>query len=262
MTQDMTQRQAEPVAAVQEEITGVSFARLVQVEARKIVDTRSGRWFLGVLLALVLLVLTVLKLTAKDANPVTFTGFFTPASEVLKILVPVLGILTMTSEWQQRTAMVTFTLEPRRGRVLLAKALATFGVIAILLVITALLAALCAALFSTGSQTWKIDAATMGKQQVPLVLSVLMGMAFGLLLSNSALAITLYFVLPMMASSLLLFEKTRKLLEWAGPSVMSAPWNADSVTTQQWQQAMCSMVVWLIVPMIIGTIVTLRREVK
>ena len=37
------------------------------------------------------------------------------------ILLPVLGILLVTSEWSQRTAMVTFTLEPSRSRVIAAK---------------------------------------------------------------------------------------------------------------------------------------------
>ena len=35
-----------------------------------------------------------------------------------------LGILLVTSEWTQRTALVSFTLTPVRGRVLVAKVLA------------------------------------------------------------------------------------------------------------------------------------------
>jgi ABC-2 type transport system permease protein len=36
-------------------------------------------------------------------------------------LLPVVLMLAMTAEWSQRTAMSTFTQEPRRGRVLAAK---------------------------------------------------------------------------------------------------------------------------------------------
>ena len=36
-------------------------------------------------------------------------------------LLPILAIMLVTSEWSQRTALVTFTLEPRRSRVVLAK---------------------------------------------------------------------------------------------------------------------------------------------
>ena len=35
-----------------------------------------------------------------------------------------LGILLVTSEWGQRTGMVTFTLEPHRGKVIAAKVVA------------------------------------------------------------------------------------------------------------------------------------------
>jgi len=33
-------------------------------------------------------------------------------------LLPVLGIMAVTSEWTQRTGLVTHTLEPRRSRIL------------------------------------------------------------------------------------------------------------------------------------------------
>ena len=36
----------------------------------------------------------------------------------MNILLPVLGIMLVTSEWSQRTAMVTFTLEPSRDRLI------------------------------------------------------------------------------------------------------------------------------------------------
>ena len=43
----------------------------------------------------------------------------------MNILLPVLGIMSVTSEWSQRTAMVTFTLEPSRSRFLAAKFVGT-----------------------------------------------------------------------------------------------------------------------------------------
>ena len=45
----------------------------------------------------------------------------------LAMLLPVIGIMAATAEWTQRTGLVTFTLEPRRGRVVLAKALAALA---------------------------------------------------------------------------------------------------------------------------------------
>jgi hypothetical protein len=37
-------------------------------------------------------------------------------------------MLTMTAEWSQRTALTTFTLEPRRDRVLAAKVVASLAI--------------------------------------------------------------------------------------------------------------------------------------
>ena len=46
-----------------------------------------------------------------------------------------LGILLITQEWSQRTGMVTFTLEPHRGKVIAAKVIAAlvFGLLAVVL---------------------------------------------------------------------------------------------------------------------------------
>ena len=39
----------------------------------------------------------------------------------MSLLLPVMGILLVTSEWSQRTDMTTFALEPHRSRVIMAK---------------------------------------------------------------------------------------------------------------------------------------------
>src|SRR5690606_11356088 len=39
----------------------------------------------------------------------------------VSLLVPVFAILTVSSEWSQRTHLTTFTLQPNRARVLAAK---------------------------------------------------------------------------------------------------------------------------------------------
>jgi len=51
----------------------------------------------------------------------TYTSYLAFAAVGLTILLPVVSILTLTSEWSQRTALTTFTQEPRRTRVINAK---------------------------------------------------------------------------------------------------------------------------------------------
>ena len=99
------------------------FARLLRAECRKAADTRAARWLLAA---------TVLLAIAAQAVPLVFphdvtenrASFLTWAALGMTRLLPIALILAMTAEWSQRTALSTFTLEPRRGRVLAAKILA------------------------------------------------------------------------------------------------------------------------------------------
>ena len=80
------------------------------------VDTRAGRWLLISIAALTPLVLVIqLIVAASQDQDVTFINFVRRTNTPMGILLPVLGVMSVTSEWSQRTAMVTFTLEPHRA---------------------------------------------------------------------------------------------------------------------------------------------------
>ena len=64
-----------------------------------------------------------LAVTAVQDEPMQFGDFVGAAAFLTSFLLPVLGIMLVTTEWSQRTAMVTFALEPRRPLVIAAKAL-------------------------------------------------------------------------------------------------------------------------------------------
>jgi ABC-2 type transport system permease protein len=110
-------------AAAPETLAPPPLARLVLVELRKAVDTRAGRWLLVliVLVAMAGAILTGVTGSAGDRNLVHVLG---ATSQLVAVLLPVLGILLVTAEWSQRTALTTFTLVPRRDRVIAAKAAA------------------------------------------------------------------------------------------------------------------------------------------
>ena len=90
--------------------TRVPFGRLIRVELRKLADTRAGRWLLISVVALTLLVLIIQMavVLGNDLHP-KYVDFLQGANTPMGILLPVLGVLSITSEWSQRTAMVTFT---------------------------------------------------------------------------------------------------------------------------------------------------------
>src|SRR5436190_1747766 len=103
----------------------VPFSRLVKVELRKSYDTRAGKWLLGItaLLAVAFMVVVLIVVVVQD-EPIKLDDFVGVANFTSGFLLPVLGIMLVTSEWSQRTAMVTFTLEAHRGRVVGAKLIA------------------------------------------------------------------------------------------------------------------------------------------
>lgn len=126
--------------------TGPSFLRLVAVELRKATGTLAGRLLLLALLGIGVVGLVLEVLFAGDGVPAVFTGYAETAM-FAQLLLPVVGVLMLTAEWTQRTALTTFTLVPRRGRVLAATlaaavvlAVATVLVLAGLSAVTTLVA--------------------------------------------------------------------------------------------------------------------------
>jgi hypothetical protein len=86
-------------------------------------DTRAGFW-----LQLAVVLLTVAVVAADclfgHAQDQTLREMLSIAVAPASVLLPIVGILLVTSEWSQRTGMVTFALVPRRGRVVAANLLA------------------------------------------------------------------------------------------------------------------------------------------
>src|SRR5437764_5130021 len=118
----MTATRYAPTAAP-ETLAPPPAARLVLVELRKAVDTRAGRWLL-VLIALVAVAGAVIVAVTGETGERNLTHVLGDTSQMVSVLLPVLGILLVTSEWSQRTALTTFTLVPRRERIIAAKAAA------------------------------------------------------------------------------------------------------------------------------------------
>lgn len=89
----------------------IPLSRLVRVELRKLANTRSGKWLLITIGVITLFVIGIFYLTAKPSER-TFFNFMAATNGPQGLLLPVLGILLITSEWSQRTALVSFTLMP------------------------------------------------------------------------------------------------------------------------------------------------------
>jgi ABC-2 type transport system permease protein len=233
--------------------------RLSRVELRKMADTRAGFWLLLVieLVAVAIVTITVIAGNAADKD---FFSLFQGTLWVVSILLPVLGILLVTSEWSQRTGLTTFALVPERGRVITAKIFAAI-VLALAATVACLVTAAAGNLIAGGS--WSLSLGAIGRGALFETLGLLGGVAFGLVFMNSALAIVLYYILPtvwsILAQSIHAIEKPAK---WLDTSQTVQPLVDGNMNGTEWAQLGTSMALWLGVVMLIGLWRLRRTELK
>jgi ABC-type transport system involved in multi-copper enzyme maturation permease subunit len=203
--------------------------------------------------------------TVLDDAPKGFADHFAFTQLPVGVLLPVLGILLVTSEWSQRTAMTTFALVPRRSRVLTAKVLA--GVLLALLgvaasAVAAAVGTLLTPAFTDTGMDWSTTGAQVSQVALVQVVFVLAGLALGMLLLSSPLAIVLYFVLPLVFTILV---STVSALDWVRDwldlSTTTMPMYEGALEGQGWLQLATSSALWLLLPMVVGWVRIQRAEI-
>jgi ABC-2 type transport system permease protein len=271
MCQDL--RMHAPGAATTLDVSGtrrIPFGRLTAVELRKSADTRAGRWLIGVTAGIALVAdFLIAIIVANQDETLAYGDQVDGAAFVCSVLLPILGIMLVTSEWSQRTAMTTFTLEPRRMRVILAKMVAgillTAFVIVFALVVGVVSYLLYGALGGTLDWTfgWRAFFAFIATQ----TLAMLGGFALACLLLNTPASIVVFFVYKWVLPGL--FALGAALMAWFDDL---APWldfqSAQGVLFDgpmdgsDWAHLVVSSFLWLIVPLVIGLWRIRRAEVK
>lgn len=263
MTAPVTDQVADPTTIDLSGSRPVSLLRLTRVELRKMADTRAGMWLLIAIVLITAAIITIFFFAAPTEEH-TFLGFIGITATPQGFLLPVLGILLVTSEWNQRTALVTFALEPHRGRVLLAKTIAAL-LLGIAAIVVAIAVAALATLVSDAPDPWKgVDAAALGKFVLLQVSAILQGLAFGLVFLNSAVAIVTYFVLPTAFSVVSsIWSALADVQPWIDLGTAQTPlfMNID-ITGEQWAQLGTTSALWILLPFVLGTLRVLRSEIK
>jgi ABC-2 type transport system permease protein len=241
----------------------VPLSRLVGVELRKMADTRAGMWLLIAIAVITAGIVTIFSFAAPESEH-TFLNFMGVIATPQGLLLPVLGILLITSEWSQRTALVTFTLTPLRGRVLTAKVIAAllFGLAAI--VVATAIAALATAIGGAPDAWQGMDLDDFGKFSLLQTIGVLQGLAFGLVLLNSAAAIVAFLILPTLFNVLAGFWSAMSdIRPWVDLAFAQGPLFMDqNLSGEQWWQLASGFTIWVLAPFVVGSIRVLRREVK
>jgi ABC-2 type transport system permease protein len=233
-------------------------------------NTRSGFWMLISIGVLSIAATGAVIIFAPD-SAVTYQNIANAVGFPMSVILPMIAILAVTSEWSQRSGLTTFTLAPSRGRVIGAKAIATLlvglGSMAVAFAVGALGNVAGSALAGVDT-VWDISL-SMAPQ---IVLGDLVGMAIGftlgVVLRNSAAAIVGYFVASfVMPGVLVLLAQVRSWFEDLQPWI---DWNKTQVvlfdgatnTGKEWAMLGSTTMIWIVTPLLIGLLSLRRSEVN
>ena len=241
---------------------GQSFLKLVTIELRKSVNTRSGR----VLIAAILLLAgaaIIWQLTHLPQGPAGFDGFLSAAATGVLLILPVIGVMAMTSEWTQRTALTTFTLSPRRIRVQLAKFVSAIVLSAVLMsavVVLALAGTALAGAVTDHTTSYADFGGQLAGGYLAMALNVMMAAAFGALIAQTAVGILVYYIAPTAWSFAgpALFKDNANWLDVFGAFGRIAERDLHGMVPE----TLTAVGVWVVLPTIVGLWASSRREVK
>ncbi len=135
-------------------------------------------------------------MTVVQDEPMNFGDFVGAAAFVTSIVLPVLGIMVVTSEWSQRTAMVTFALEPRRPLIIAAKALTGVILTLVTAALSIAIGLICNLLYIAlqGDGSWEFGTKYLFGFLITQTLAMLGGFALATLFLNTPAAIVVFFV--------------------------------------------------------------------
>lgn len=236
--------------------------RLAGVELRKMVDTRAGLWLL-IVTALLTLAIVALVCAVGDPPDQTLARLLEAALAPSSILLPIVGILLVTSEWNQRTALITFSLVPQRGRVLAAKLLAgTLLTLAAFVLCIAVAAVGVAIVAPDVSGAWSLSAGLLFQMLVSVVTGMVIGIGFGAAVLASAPAIVLYFALPAAWGILGSISFLEDAAEWLDSTESMMPLTSELLSATEWARVATTLALWMVLPLVLGWWRIRREEVR
>lgn len=248
----------------------IPMTRIVAVELRKSFDTRSGFWLLASVGILAVIATGATILFAPD-DAIAYDSFGAAIGIPMAIILPMIAILSVTSEWSQRTGLTSFTLVPHRGRIIGAKLAVALGV-GVVSMLTAFgigaLGNLLGAAIVGVDPVWDISAGDFAGLILFQIINMLIGFMLGVLFRSSAGAIVGYFVYSFVLGTItMVLAATQDWFERAQPWVdfnfaQGALTDASSMTGENWAQLGVTGLFWLVIPLAVGLLAVFRSEVK
>lgn len=253
MTVTALRAPAPPRPAVRR--TGPSLPRLVVLEARKSVSTRSGRFLTAASALVAPAAMTLAAVASKEAvgdvtGPIAIAGLLTGY-----VLIS-LGVLSTAGEWTHRSIQTTYLVVPQRGRVLAAKVMAVALLGAVLAVVAALLSAGILAVVAHGAVWTEFGRVLLVAVAAGVVLAVT-GAGVGAALANTPAALTGLYLLVL---------GVMPILESFKPAIAHKVDLANAVLELAQRHSQTASILtlagWVVVSVVAGVVLTHRRAVQ
>ena len=232
-------------------------------------DTRSGFWLMASIAILAVLA-TGAVIAFSSTSGLTYTSFATAVYFPMTFVLPVIAILSVTSEWSQRSGLTTFTLVPHRERIITAKAIASVGVAVVTTPLALAIGALgnvVGAAINGIDPVWDVTVTNVLTLVLANVLGLLVGFMLGVLIRSSAGALVAYFVYSFLLPTLSIIlansqDWFRHLQPWIDFQYAGGTLIDGTVTSGQWAHLATSATLWLTIPLVVGLWLVSRAEVK
>ena len=251
------------------EFKQIPLSRVVRVELRKMFDTRSGFWLIASI-AITGLIATFATVAFAPDNYLTYYNFAKAVGFPITVILPMVALLAITSEWSQRSGLTTFTYVPSRRRVVWAKTLSSVIVAVASMVFAFAIGAVGNVVGSTiaGTPTvWDLSVGHALTIVLGNLVSLSIGTMLGMLLRSSAGGLVMYFVVVLLVPNLLgLLAETQSwfkhLQPWVDLTYAQSFLFEGMHTGAQWAHVATTVGLWIVLPGIFGLRRVMRSEVK
>lgn len=237
----------------------VGFTRLVAVEIRKLVDTRSSLAIFAILAFVALaLVVGLAVISTNQGTPVTFTSLAGSIGLFTTLAMPLIGIMGMTSDTAHRTTLVYYPLLRGRAGQFWAKVLAAALLAAALQFFVFLLSAVVAAALGGGAGAFDRAGQELWDGLASCLLSTMFGVAIAAAIRRTALAITTVILVSLVGNGLILSLLPDASGYLSTITAVGALLGGPGAPTAL--EVVSSLTLWYLVPLGIGWWITEKSE--
>jgi ABC-2 type transport system permease protein len=261
--------QAPATTGRRTEFKQIPLSRVVRVELRKMFDTRSGFWLIASI-AITGFIATIATVAFAPDKDLTYYNFAKAVGFPITVILPMVALLAITSEWSQRSGLTTFTYVSSRRRVVGAKTLS-----AVIVAVASMLFAFVIGAVGNGvgsaiagtSTVWDLSVGHALTIVLGNLVSMSIGTMLGMLLRSSAGGLVSYFVLVLLVPNLTSLLATsqhwfKETQPWVDLPFAQTSLFEGMHTGAQWAHVATTVGLWVVVPGYFGLRRVMRSEVK